>query len=138
MDDALKKFLKTVRNALFNEDFETLTHHCVVPLVVYSAAGVVTIKDREELTRLAIRFRKALSAFPITHGMCQIVQRGPVVNNRFHVTARWDEFGEDEALLTSSLVRYFLIVSSPDVWMIEMLEYLEMPVSLEDAEHILH
>ena len=138
LDDPLKQYLNRVRDALFSEDFDTLSHHCVVPLVVYSAAGVVTIKDRDELKRLATRYRQALSAFPITHGECQIVQRDPVVNNRFRVTARWDDFSEDNTLQTSSLVMYFLFVASPDIWLIEMLEYLEMSVSLEDAERILH
>ena len=132
------QFLKGVRNALFTEDFDTLSQFCVVPLVVYSAAGVVTIKDRDELKCMADRYRQLLSAYPITHGDCRIVQRDQPVNQRCRVTARWDEFSEDNTLQTSSLVRYFLIETAPDVWLIEMLEYLEMAVSLEDVQRIIH
>ncbi|MEO9823786.1 MAG: hypothetical protein ABJF50_05115 [Paracoccaceae bacterium] len=138
MDDTLMQFLKGVRNALFTEDFDTLSQFCVVPLVVYSAAGVVTIKDREELKSMADQYRQLLSAYPITHGDCRVVQRDQSVNHRFRVTARWNEYSEDNTLQTSSLVRYFLIETAPDTWLIEMLEYLEMAVSIEDAERIIH
>ena len=138
MDETLLQFLKGVRNALFNEDFDTLSQFCVLPLVVYSAAGVATIKDHEELKSVADRYRQVLSAYPITHGDCRIVQRDPPVNQRCRVTARWNEYSADNTLQTSSLVRYFLIEIKPGDWLIEMLEYLEMAVSIEDAERILH
>lgn len=109
-----------------------------MPLVVYSAAGVVTLKDRDALATLADRYRQVFVNLPITHGECRIVQHDATVNQRLRVTARWDEFGADNAPLTSSLVRYFLIEKGPNVWLIEMLEYLEMAVSIEDAERIIH
>lgn len=109
-----------------------------MPLVVYSAAGVVTLKDNEALTRIANRYREVLNSFPITHGECRIVQHDHTINHRLRVTARWDEFGADNTPLTSSLVRYFLVEKGPNEWLIEMLEYIEMAVSLEDAERIIH
>ena len=138
LDDPLKRFLQEVRDAFFEEDYDALSRHCAVPLVVYSAAGVVSIKDREEIRLLADRYRQILSAFPITHGECRIVQRDPTVNQRMRVTARWDEFCADNTPQTSSLVRYFLYEKAPGVWLIEMLEYLEMAVTVEDAERIIH
>lgn len=138
LDEPLKEFLRKVRNAFFEGDFETLSGLCAVPLVVYSAAGVTTLKDRQALVELADRYRKLLASYPITHGACRIVQHDPTINRRLRVTARWDEFGEDNTPLTSSLVRYFLIETGPNEWLIEMLEYLEMAVSLEDAQQILH
>jgi hypothetical protein len=138
LDDPLKCFLQEVRDAFFKEDYHALSRHCAVPLVVYSTAGVVAIKDHEEIRLLANRYRQLLSAFPITHGVCRIVQRDPTVNQRLRVTARWDEFSADNTPQTSSLVRYFLYEKSPGVWLIEMLEYLEMAVTVEDAERIIH
>ncbi|NNE87843.1 MAG: hypothetical protein HKN27_07180 [Silicimonas sp.] len=138
MNDPLKNFLKEVRDAFFVEDYDALSRHCALPLVVYSAAGVVAIKDHDEIKLFADRYHQILSAFPITRSECRIVQRDPAVNQRMRVTARWDEFGEDNTPLTSSLVRYFLYEKEPNVWLIEMLEYLEMAVSMEDAERIIH
>jgi hypothetical protein len=138
LDDPLKDFLKSVRNAFFERDFDALSRFCAKPLVVYSAAGVVTLKDRNALVALADRYRQLLASHPITHGDCRIVQHDQTVNKRLRVTARWDEFGADNAPLTSSLVRYFLVETGPNAWLIEMMEYLEMAVSLEDAERILH
>ncbi len=138
LDEPLKEFLRSVRNAFFNGDFETLSCFCAMPLVVYSSAGVVTLKDREALAGLADRYRQILSSFPISHGACRIVQHDPVVNRRLRVTARWDEFAKDNTPLTSSLVRYFLIETGQSEWQIEMLEYLEMAVSIEDAQRIIH
>ena len=134
----MKRFLTEVRDALFKADYDALAQYCAVPLVVYSAAGVVAIKDREEIKLLADKYHQLLSAFPITHGECRIVQRDPTVNQRLRVTARWDEVGADNTPLTSSLVRYFLYEKAPNTWLIEMLEYLEMAVSVEDAERIIH
>ena len=138
MDDPLKEFLQKVRSAFFAGDFETLSRYCAMPLVVYSAAGVVTITDSDALTRLADRYRQVFINLPITHGECRIVQHDATVNHRLRVTARWDEFGEGNKPLTSSLVRYFLVEKGPNIWLIEMLEYLEMAISVEDAERILH
>lgn len=138
LDDPLKQFLQKVRSAFFKEDFEALSRFCAMPLVVYSAAGVVTLKDRAALIRIAGRYRDIIADFPITHGECRIVQHDATVNHRLRVTARWDEFGSDNKPLTSSLVRYFLIEKGPNQWLIEMLEYLEMAVSIEDAKRIIH
>lgn len=138
LDEPLTEFLRSVRFAFFEEDFETLSRFCAMPLVVYSSAGVVTIKDKDALSDLAHRYRQVFSTYPISHGACRIVQHDPVVNRRLRVTARWDEFAADNTPLTSSLVRYFLIETGTNDWQIEMLEYLEMAVSIEDVQRILH
>lgn len=138
LDEPLREFLKSVRDAFFEGDYETLVRFCAMPLVVYSSAGVVTLKNPEALAGLADKYRRMLSSFPISHGACRIVQHDPPVNQRLRVTVRWDEFDEDNTPLTGSLVRYFLIETESNAWKIEMLEYLEMPVSIDDAKRILH
>ena len=136
--DNLKSFLEKTRQALFDSDFDALAQNCVMPLVVYSPAGVLVIKDRDHFLAVSSAYRAALADHPITQGKCDIISLDPMRNRRTRVTAHWTEMDANSTPLVSSKIRYFLLMPRPELWMIEMLEYLEMPIPLETAERIIH
>ncbi|MGI9395187.1 MAG: hypothetical protein ACR2OY_11120 [Boseongicola sp.] len=136
--DNLKPFLHETREALFDGDLDALAQNCVLPLVVYSPAGVLVIKDREHFLAVSEAYRQALAEHPITQGSCVIVSLDPMRNRRTRVTAHWTDMDSNNTPLVSSTIRYFLLMPSPNVWKIEMLEYLEIPIPIETAERIIH
>ena len=136
--DSLQSFLERTRQALFDNDFDALAQYCIMPLVVYSPAGVLVIKDRDHFLAVSSAYRAALAAHPITQAKCVIINRDPMRNRRTRVTAHWTEMDAKSTPLVSSTIRYFLLKPEPGHWMIEMLEYLEMPIPIETAERIIH
>ena len=137
-EDNLKAFLELSRQALFEYDFDTLSDCFVLPLVVYSPAGVLVVKDQDHFREVSGAYRAALAEHPIAHGRCDILEREPMRNRRTRVTAHWTEMDSKHTPLVTSTIRYFLLMPKPDFWMIEMLEYLEIPIPIETAERIIH
>jgi len=130
--------LQETRQAFFDGDLEVLAKYFVWPLVVYSPAGVLVVKDQDQFQIVSGQFREALAEHPITHGTCVILKRDPMRNRRTRVTAHWTELDAEDTPLVTSTIRYFLLMPKPHFWMIEMLEYLEIPIPIEIAERIVH
>ena len=136
--DNLISFLEETRKALFENDFEALSKYIIMPLVVYSPAGVLVVKDLEHFLAVSSSYREALAVHAITHGKCTILERDPMRNRRTRVTAHWTELDAEDTPLVTSTIRYFIWMPKPDRWMIEMLEYLEIPIPIEAVERIIH
>ena len=136
--DDLLPFLEEVQRAFLADDIDALTHHCRMPFVVYTLAGVGILHDAQEFVRVAQLYRAALSPLGIAESKCSIRHRSLITNGRMTATARWTDFDEHGAAVSRSLVRYFLVRTRDHRWQIEMLEYGEMAVSVEDAKSIIH
>ncbi len=137
-EDNLKMFLEQTRQAFFDGDLEALAKYFVWPLVVYSPAGVLVVKDQEQFRIVSGQYLAALAEYSIVGGNCVIPNREPMRNRRTQVTAHWTELAADGSPVVTSTIRYFLLMPEEGLWRIEMLEYLEIPIPLETAERIVH
>jgi len=131
-------FLGQTRQAFFNGDMEALAKYFVWPLVVYSPAGVLVVKDQDQFLIVSGQFLAALEEYAIVSGTCVILKREPMRNRRTRVTAHWTELTADGLPVVTSTIRYFLLMPEEGLWRIEMMEYLEIPIPIETAERIVH
>lgn len=137
IQDDLKSFLSGIQAAFFAGDMHALFQSFQIPLVVYSAAGVVVLRNEAEFERLAQDYLDAIKALSVTQGRQTILERDTMVHNRQRVTVRSVEMDAAGTPVTSSTIRYF-VVKSEDGYAVEMLEYLEMPLPVSDVEKIIH
>ena len=137
-EQELKCFLLAVQEAFLALDFDVLRSKFLLPLVVYSAAGVLLIKDKAGFRDHAGRYLDALLANGVRMSDCQIVEIDALNNRRFRSTVRWTDFRSSGEPVSRSLIRYFMIEDTADVWKIEMMEYVELPISISEAERIIH
>lgn len=136
--DQLLAFLLQVQKQFLQNDIVSLRTNIVLPLVVYTAAGILLIRDEEGFLDRATRYLQALHAENIRMSECLIKDVVQVSSSRFHATVRWKDFGDGGKLCSSSLIRYFMIEDTDGRWKIEMMEFVEMPITVSQAEHIIH
>lgn len=137
IQDELKAFLAELQSAFFAGDMATLLSYFQMPLVVYSAAGVTVLRNKAEFEKMTQDYMAALGALSVAHGRQTILSRDPVVNHRQRVTVRTVDMNEADQPVTSSTVRYFLVLGELG-YSVEMLEYLESPLPISDVEKIVH
>ena len=135
--DELTECLSEVRRAFYTGDVEALAEMMCLPLVVYSAVGVVVLRSREEFARMVEDYRAAIVAMNVVDGRQTILSRDPPTNNRMRATVRTVDLDATGTPVTSSTVRYFFVKTDNGL-AIEMIEYLEMPLPISDAEKIVH
>ncbi len=137
IQDEIRAFLASIQSAFYAGDLHALLGHFQFPLVVYTAAGVAVLRDGDQFEAMAQDYLSALKALSITHGRQSILTRDPMINGRQRITVRNVDLNALDEPVTGSTVRYFLLRTS-DAYMVEMLEYLEMPLPVPDVEKILH
>jgi len=137
MRQELTAFLKSAQSAFYAGDTEALLGYFRLPLVIYSAAGVVLLRDQEEFIRMVEDYRNALASMSVSAGRQTILSMDPLVNNRTRVTVRTTDHDEAGLAVTGSTVRYFLLQTETGL-IIEMMEYLEAPMAISDIEKIVH
>ncbi|MEK6216944.1 MAG: hypothetical protein N2B03_06955 [Boseongicola sp.] len=96
------------------------------------------MKDQDQFLVVSGQFLAALAEYAIESGTCVILKREPICNRRTRVTAHWTELTADGSPVVTSTIRYFLLITSDNLWRIEMMEYLEIPIPIETAERIIH
>ena len=79
----------------------------------------------------------AIVAMNVVDGRQTILSRDPPTNNRMRATVRTVDLDATGTPVTSSTVRYFFVETDKGL-AIEMIEYLEMPLPISDAEKIVH
>jgi hypothetical protein len=136
--DELRRFLLLAQEMFLGHDLNALSAHFVLPCVVYSAAGILLIKDEDGFRDHTSRYFSALSAENIRMSECTIADIVKVSDQRFHATVRWMDIGDDGRVCSTSLVRYFMIEDGSGQWKIEMMEFVEMPITLSQAEYVIH
>lgn len=137
IQDELKAFLANLQNAFYTGDLHALYEYMQLPLVVYTAAGVVVLRDEAEFEHMAQDYLTAMQALSVTHGLQTILTREPMVHNRQRVTVRSVELNAKEETVTSSTIRYFVLKTETG-YVVEMMEYLEIPLPVSDVEKIIH
>lgn len=137
-ESALKSYLLRVRDAFLASDAQALKSIFLMPLVVYSAAGVLLIKDEEAFRIHMMRYLEALKAAGVKSSDCQIIETDAVSNGRFRTSVRWTDFSSSGEPVALSLIRYFLVEDCAETWKIEMMEFVELPISISEAERIIH
>ena len=137
-EEGLTKFLLQVQEMFLGRDLDALSTRFVLPFVVYSAAGILLIKDEESFRDHTSRYLYALHAENIGKSECAIRDIVLVSDQRFHASVRWMAFAEDGQLMSSSLIRYFMIEDGSGRWKIEMMEFVELPITLSQAERVIH
>jgi hypothetical protein len=137
-EDNISPYLEQTRQALFDGDLEALAKYFVWPLVVYSPAGVLVVKDQDQFLSVSSQYLAALTEHAIDRGTCVILNQEPMQNRRTRVTAHWTELTADGSPVVTSTIRYFLLLPEDGLWRIEMLEYLEIPIPIETVERIIH
>ncbi len=135
--DELTDCLNEVRRAFYAGDVDALVDLMRLPLVVYSAVGVVVLRDREEFSRMVADYRAAIVAMQVVDGRQTILSRDPPTNNRMRATVRTVDMNAEGKPVTGSTIRYFFVKTAKGL-AIEMIEYLEMPLPISDAEKIVH
>ncbi len=136
-DDNLTAFLEALQGAYREVQIKEISKFFSLPLVIYSAAGVAVIRDEVQLLSMTEQYRAAISALEVTSTLFQVEHRDLPVNRRLRATVRFTDFAEDGQPVTGSLIRYFL-VEKDGSYKIEMLEYLEMPLPIEEVVRIVH
>lgn len=137
-EDELRQFLLLAQGMFLGHDLDALSMRFVLPFVVYSAAGILLIKDEVAFRDHTGRYFSELNAQDIKSSDCKITDITIVSDQRFHTTVRWMDAGEDGKLFSSSLIRYFMIEDGRGQWKIEMMEFVEMPITLSQAERVIH
>ncbi len=137
MRQELTDFLKSAQSAFHAGDVDTLLGCFRLPLVIYSAAGVVLLRNREEFVRMVEDYRKALASMNVSRGRQSVLAIDPPVNKRLRVTVRTVDEDENGVAITGSTIRYFLLQTETGL-IVEMLEYLEAPLPISDIEKIVH
>ena len=135
--DELTECLNEVHRAFYTGDVDALAELMCLPLVVYSAVGVVVLRSLDEFARMVEDYRAALIAMKVVDGRQTILSRDPPTNNRMRATVRTVDMDETGKPVTGSTVRYFFVETDKGL-AIEMIEYLEMPLPISDAEKIVH
>ena len=118
-------------------DLETLKSCFAVPLVVYSKAGVVVVREEAELERVVTRYRQALTENRVVSAGIRIQSRETPSDGRMRVLCRTFGYDAEGKAVSTSVVRYFLLQRT-DRLEVEMIEYISSPLSLEDVEKIVH
>ena len=137
IQDELKAFLAELQSAFLAGNMANLLSYFQMPLVVYSAAGVTVLRDNAEFEKMTQDYMTALGELSVTQARQTILSRDPVVNNRQRVTVRTVDLNEAGQPVTSSTVRFFLVLGELG-YSVEMLEYLEAPLPISDVEKIVH
>ncbi len=135
--DDLKIYLEDIQADFLAGRMEALIARFSIPLVVYSVAGVVVLRTKEEILTQTGQYRSAVMAMSVTSSVVKVVSRDPPLNNRLRATVRVTDFDCDGKTVTGSLIRYFLILKNGS-YEVEMLEYLEAPFSTEVVEKLVH
>ena len=136
-DEKLRTYFESLRAAVIQGDFPAIGQRFTLPLVVYSVAGVTLVRDEDELKRMFDMYRAALAASAVANTETTIESVAQSNNGRRRVCVRFVDTDADGQIVTSSLIRYFL-VKTADGCKIEMLEYLESPIPLDEIERIVH
>lgn len=136
-DDKLMDFLSQLQHMFTSGEHDELQAFFTFPLVIYTVAGVSVIRTSAEFETRTKRYREALASLDVTSATMDLEHRDPPFNRRTKVTVRVTDFTSEGIAVTGSLIRYFL-VADDGTYKVEMMEYLEAPLAVEDVEKIVH
>lgn len=133
----LEDFMKAMQADFLAGHLEELSKRFLMPLVVYSVAGVVVLRTVEEFLQRTALYRDAMMAMNVATSQIAVVSQDALENERLRVTVRVTDFDAGGEMVTGSLIRYFLKASG-ETYAIEMIEYLEAPLPSDEVERLVH
>lgn len=135
--DRLRSFFESLQDSFLSGELEATLANFSLPVVIYSVAGVTVLRNEAEFFHIAGQYRAAIIAKAVVNSHIEIVERDVAVGNRLRATVRAVDMNALGEKITKSLIRYFL-VQMDDSYRIEMMEYLEAPLQLNEIERIIH
>ncbi|MEM6387015.1 MAG: hypothetical protein AAF718_12355 [Pseudomonadota bacterium] len=135
--DKLNLFLNTLRENFLRENWDAACAAFNLPLVIYSDAGVVVLRREEQLLSMLCQYRKALGKTEVAARTLEVEHRDVPTNQRLRATVRFTDFGENGQKIRHSLIRYFLLEGQGS-YKIEMVEFIETSLPMEDVQRIIH
>ena len=135
--DRLRSFLESLQGSFLAGELDELLMYFTLPVVIYSVAGVTVLRDEAEFLHTARQYHAALVAKAVASSVIEIIERDHAVHNRSRVTVRIVDMDCRGNRVTTSLIRYYLIHTETS-YRVEMLEYLEAPLSSDEIERIIH
>ncbi len=133
-----KEFLERILSAFVLGEFDALAADFDTPTVIYSAAGLFILNSPDEFSKIFVGYKKLLDDREIVQSSYRIIDQGPVVNRRLKVTAEFTKSHFQGNKTVKSTVKFFLRVLGCGNLRIEMLEYISLPVAVEDIAQALH
>ena len=135
--DRLRTFLETLQDSFLSGKLEAMLASFSLPTVIYSVVGVTVLRDKVDFLHTAQKYHAALIAKAVVASSVEIIERDHASKNRSRVTVRIVDMDSRGNKVTTSLIRYFL-VHTKNSYRIEMMEYLEAPLSSNEIERIIH
>ena len=132
----LTSFLERLQSAFLSMKLEELLDAFALPLPVYSAAGLRLVREPQEFVAMARMFREIRGE--TTTSAIELLSLDPIVNDRFRALAQWHHYDTEGHATGNSQVRYFIHLRAPDQFIIEMIEFLVLPITLDQANTIIH
>lgn len=135
--NAIAGYLEALQRAFLGPDVSQVGPFFSTPLVIYSLVGVRVVRTHAELLSISTAYRDVLREKGIVQTRLLDVKQDAQQNKRCRVTARYQNLAANQDFVVSSVVRYFLL-KDQDTYVIEMLEYIEPPISVEDINRLFH
>lgn len=135
--DRLRSFLESLQGSFLAGELDEVLSFFTLPVVIYSVAGVTVLRDETEFLHTARQYHAALVAKAVVSSVLDIIERDHAVHNRSRVTVRIVDLDSRGSQVTTSLIRYFLMHTETS-YRVEMMEYLEAPLSSDEIERIIH
>lgn len=107
------------------------------PLVVYTAVGIVIVRNETQHARLTEKYRAALVEMEVTDSVVELQSYDWLDQDRLRATVAFEDLNAERQVVTESVVRYFLVQNSGR-FQIEMVEYLKSPLPENTVSRIIH
>ena len=137
LDEKLKIFFTVLQNGFADGRIQDIAVFFVFPLVVYTPVGVTLIRNTQEFGVMTSQYRDAIAAMKVAKTNIQVKDIDQTCNHRLRATVRFTPMDTEGRVLTSSLIRYFLMENG-ESFLVEMIEYLELPIPVSEVERIVH
>ena len=135
--EALDDFFVRAGEAFWTGDMGIFAPFLRLPLAVYTPLGLTLIKDRSALDQMFTLYKGVLDTYRIVIGVPTVIEFAPYGEHRIKAVVQFDDYDAEGRRVTGSLCRYFLDRAKDDC-VIEMVEFLYLAVTDDEAKRILH
>ncbi|MEM1236659.1 MAG: hypothetical protein AAF230_03565 [Pseudomonadota bacterium] len=136
-DDVLEAYFKELQDVFHGQGSKEIPDFFAFPLVIYTPVGVTLVQNTRQFQSIVSAYREALGSRGVVKTELLVEGQAALSDQRLQATVRYTDLGEDGHVIASTVAKYFLMRHG-DRYKIEMLEYLELPLSLSEVERIVH
>ena len=137
MDGELREFFMRAGDAFWSADVDRFARFLRLPLAVYTPLGLTLISDRPMLGQMFSLYKGVLDTYRIVRTEPSVMETEAFGERRVKAVVRFEDYDAEGTRVTGSLSRYFLDRAKDD-WAIEMIEFLNLAVTEDEAKRILH